>query len=53
LDFDLMDNIIVQSIFAVIAPVRTGGKYFYRLFYRNSFHPAGDLASSLSEEVTP
>jgi hypothetical protein len=46
-----MNNIIVHSTFAVVAPVFTGGKLFYQLFYHNI---AGNLiASSLREEVLP
>jgi hypothetical protein len=42
---------IVHSICTVLAPVITGRKLFYQLFYHI---PADDLiASGLSEEVTP
>jgi hypothetical protein len=42
-----MNNIVVHSTFAVLAPVIAGGKLFYH-------NPAGNLiASGLSEEVTP
>jgi hypothetical protein len=38
----------------VLAPVLTGIKLFYQLFYQSSFPPVGDLiASGLSEEVLP
>jgi hypothetical protein len=46
-----MNNIIVHSTFAVLAPALAGSKLFYQPFYHSA---AGDLiASGLSEEVTP
>jgi len=45
---------VVHLNFTVLAPVLTGSKLFYQLFYHKFPPPVVDLiASGLSEEVLP